>query len=88
MKGQGKDFTLDLRNLNTGKIVPKTTQVQMKAIEGMNYDWSVVVDHETGKQTQTVGTHWPDSRPLDKDQRDRMEAVGEHGKKIDQMLGK
>jgi hypothetical protein len=86
MKGQGKDFTLDLRNLNTGKIVPKTTQVQMKAIEGMNYDWSVVVDHETGKQTQTVGTHWPDSRPLDKDQRDRMEAVGEHGKKIDQML--
>jgi len=86
MKGQGKDFTLDLRNLNTGKIVPKTTQVQMKAIEGMNYDWSVVVDRESGKQTQTVGTHWPDSRPLDKDQRDRMEAAGEHGKKIDQML--
>jgi len=86
MKGQGKDFTLDLRNLKTGKIVPKTTQVQMKAIEGMNYDWSVVVDRKTGKQTQTVGTHWPDSRPLDKDQRDRMEAAGEHGKKIDQML--
>jgi len=88
MRGQGKDFTLDLRNLKTGKIVPKTTQVQMKAIEGMNYDWSVVVDRKSGKQTQTVGTHWPDSRPLDKDQRDRMEAAGEHGKKIDQLLSK
>ncbi len=88
MKGQGKDFTLDLRNLKTGKIVPKTTQVQMKAIEGMNYDWSVVVDRKTGKQTQTVGTHWPASAPLSKDQRDRMEAAGEHGKKIDQMLSK
>ena len=86
MRGQGKDFTLDLRNLATGKLVPKTTQVQMKAIEGMNYDWSVVVDRKTGKQTQTVGSHWPDSRPLDKDMRDRMEAAGEHGKKIDQML--
>jgi len=76
MRGQGKDFTLDLTNLATGKVVPKTTQVQMKAIKGMNYDWSVVVDHKTGKQLQTVGSHWPDSRPLDKEQRDKMEKTG------------
>jgi hypothetical protein len=76
MKGQGKDFTLDLTNLATGEIVPKTTQVQMKAIPGMDYDWSVVVDRKTGKQLQTVGSHWPKSRPLDADMRKTMEKTG------------
>ncbi len=76
MKKQGKDFTLDLRNLATGEVVPKTVQVQMKAMDGFDYDWSVVVDKETGKQVATVGTHWPDSGPLPKDVRDRMEKTG------------
>ncbi len=76
MKGQGKDFTLDLTDLATGEIVPKTTQVQMKAIKGMDYDWSVVVDRKTGKQLQTVGSHWPKSRPLDADMRKTMEKTG------------
>ena len=44
----------------------------MTAIPGMDYDWSKVITRD-GKQLQSVGTHWPDSRPLDQDQREKME---------------
>ena len=47
----------------------------MKGIPGMDYDWSQIVTRD-GKQLQTVGSHWPDSRPLDQDQRERMEKTG------------
>ena len=76
MKDQGEDLYMDLQDLRTGKYIPKNKTVQMKAIPGMNYDWSVVVDRKTGKQLQSVGTHWPASRPLDKAQRDKMERTG------------
>ena len=72
MTGQGKDKYMDLQDLSTGKFVPTSKTVQMKAIPGMDYDWSKIVTKE-GKQLQTVGTHWPDSRPLDQNQRERME---------------
>jgi hypothetical protein len=41
----------------------------------MDYDWSQIVTRD-GKQLQTVGTHWPDSRPLDQAQREKMEKTG------------
>ena len=75
MTGQGEDKYMDLQDLRTGEFVPTSKTVQMKGIPGMNYDWSQVVTRD-GKQLQTVGTHWPDSRPLDQAQREKMEKTG------------
>ena len=75
MKKQGEDLYMDIQDLRTGKHIPTTKTVQMKGIPGMNYDWSQIVTRD-GKQLQTVGSHWPASRPLDQDQRDRMEKTG------------
>eukprot|EP01029_Cantina_marsupialis_P003533 TRINITY_DN134235_c0_g1_i1.p1 TRINITY_DN134235_c0_g1~~TRINITY_DN134235_c0_g1_i1.p1 ORF type:complete len:790 (+),score=199.21 TRINITY_DN134235_c0_g1_i1:136-2505(+) len=75
MTDQGEDVYMDLQDLRTGKFIPKNKQPQMRGIPGMDYDWSQVVTRD-GKQLQTVGTHWPDSRPLDQDQRERMEKTG------------
>jgi len=75
MKKQGEDLYMDIQDLRTGKHVPKNKTVQMKGIPGMDYDWSQIVTRD-GKQLQTVGSHWPASRPLDQDQRDRMEKTG------------
>jgi len=72
MTGYDKDKYMDLQDLRTGKYIPTSKTVQMKAIPGMSYDWSQIITRD-GKQLQTVGTHWPDSRPLDQDQRERME---------------
>ena len=72
MTGYDKDKYMDLQDLRTGKYIPTSKTVQMKAIPGMSYDWSQIITRD-GKQLQTVGTHWPDSRPLDQEQRERME---------------
>ena len=63
------------RDLKTGEYIPKNKTVQMKGIKGLDFDWSQIVTRD-GKQLQTVGSHWPASRPLDQDQRDRMEKTG------------
>jgi len=70
-----KDVFIDLQDLKTGKYIPTTKTVQIKAIPGMDYDWSQIVTRD-GKQLQTVGSHWPASRPLDQDQREKMEKTG------------
>jgi len=75
MNQQHKDKYMDLQDLRTGEFVPKSKTVQMKGIPGMDYDWSQIVTRD-GKQLQSVGTHWPASRPLDQDQRERMEKTG------------
>ncbi|MFK2821597.1 cytochrome C [Malaciobacter sp. WC5094] len=75
LQKQGEDLYMDLQDLRTGKYVPKNKTVQMKGIPGMDYDWSQIVTRD-GKQLQTVGTHWPDSRPLDQGMRERMEKTG------------
>ncbi len=75
MNQQGKDKYIDLQNLATGEFIPANKTVQMQGIPGMDYDWSQVVTRE-GKQLQTVGSHWPASRPLDQDMRERMEKTG------------
>jgi hypothetical protein len=33
--------------------------VQIPAIPDLTFDWSRIVDPETGDQVATVGTHWP-----------------------------
>ncbi|MCF6173534.1 MAG: cytochrome C, partial [Campylobacteraceae bacterium] len=75
MTDQDKDIKIDLQDLATGKFASSHTTVQMKAIPGMNYDWSQIVTRD-GKQLTNVGSHWPDSRPLDQDMRVKMERTG------------
>jgi hypothetical protein len=75
MSDMNEDYILDLEDLSTRKHASSHSTVQIKAIPGMDYDWSVVVKRD-GTQTQTVGSHWPASRPLDKDMRDKMERTG------------
>ncbi len=72
---QGKDVKIDIQDLATGKFASSHTTVQMKAIPGMNYDWSQIVTRD-GKQLTNVGSHWPASRPLDQDMREKMERTG------------
>ena len=59
-----------------GNVVPQKVQIQMQPIPDLPFDWSQVINPETGEQQMTVGQHWPASRPLDKDIRDRMERIG------------
>ena len=75
MRGYTEPRYIDLVD-GDGNVLPQQTQVQMPAISDLPFDWSVVVDPETGEQVQTVGQHWPSSRPLDADQRTKMERVG------------
>ena len=75
MTDQGEDVKIDIQDLATGKFASSHTTVQMKAIPGMNYDWSQIVTRD-GKQLTNVGSHWPDSRPLDQDMRVKMERTG------------
>ena len=75
MTKQGEDIYMDLQDLRTKEFIPSNKTIQMEGIPGMDFDWSQVVTRD-GKQLQTVGTHWPASRPLDQDQRERMEKTG------------
>ena len=75
MTDQGHDVKIDIQDLATGKFASSHTTVQMKAIPGMDYDWSQIVTRD-GKQLTNVGSHWPASRPLDQDMRVKMERTG------------
>ena len=69
-----EDIIVDLE-LADGSIWPEENQIQIPAIPEMSIDWSQIVTRD-GEQQQIVGSHWPDSRPLDQDQRERMERTG------------
>ncbi len=58
-----------------GELLTSRAEIQIAAIPELSMDLDQVVTRE-GKQLQTVGHHWPDSRPLDQEQRDNMERVG------------
>ena len=75
LQGYNQDRYVDLENPD-GSIMAKNAKVQMPAIPDLTMDLSQIVDPETGEQLMTVGSHWPDSRPLDPEQRDRMERTG------------
>lgn len=57
------------------KILPKSAITQIEPITGLTDDWSRIVT-EKGKQLQTVGHHWPLSRPLNNTERAHMSRQG------------
>jgi len=65
----------DLIDQKTGKVIPSNYQVQIPMIEGMDFDFSTIVN-DKGEQVQTVGTHWPLSRSLTREMRDGMNRTG------------
>jgi hypothetical protein len=69
-----EDIIVDLE-LADGSVWPDKVTVQIPSIPELPIDWSQIVTRE-GDQLQIVGSHWPDSRPLDQDQRVRMERTG------------
>ena len=58
----------DLIDQRTGEPIPERYQIQIPAIPELTFDWSRIVDPETGDQVATVGTHWPLSRALTQDE--------------------
>jgi hypothetical protein len=58
-----------------GNLMAENVQIQIQDIPGMNHDWSQIVTRD-GEQLQTVGSHWPLSRPLNDEERTRMERTG------------
>ncbi len=70
-----KPIVEDLIDQRTGKPIPKNYQIQIPAIPNMDIDWSRIVDEE-GRQVATVGTHWPLSRALNNEERDRLTRTG------------
>lgn len=85
-QGYTEDTYVDLE-LADGSIWSQNSQVQIPAIPEMSIEWSQIVSRE-GEQLQIVGSHWPDSRPLDQDQRERMErtdvCMGCHQNMVDE----
>lgn len=65
----------DLIDQKTGEVIPKRYQVQIPAMPDLTFDWSTIVDKD-GNQVQTVGTHWPLSRALNKQERDALMRTG------------
>ena len=74
MKQYPKDVYVDMTTAS-GKPLSRNAVVQIAAIPDLQTDLDQVVTRE-GKQVQTVGHHWPGSRPLNKKQRDNMERIG------------
>jgi hypothetical protein len=69
-----EDIVVDLEYPD-GEIWPDQAQIQIAAIPELDFDFSQIVTRD-GIQLQIVGSHWPDSRPLDQEQRERMERTG------------
>lgn len=74
MKQYPKDVYVDMTTV-TGKPLSRNAVAQIAAIPDLPMDLDQVVTRE-GKQVQTVGHHWPGSRPLNQKQRDNMERIG------------
>lgn len=58
-----------------GNIVSKFTQPQIQAIKGLHHDFMQLLDLD-GNQVQTIDSHWPNSMPLTKEQRDKLSRKG------------
>ncbi|QDU36855.1 hypothetical protein Mal4_11550 [Maioricimonas rarisocia] len=57
------------------ELLPKRTRPQMEGIDGLENDWSRIVD-EDGQQLMTVGHHFQLSRALNNEERARMSREG------------
>ncbi|MEN8374064.1 MAG: cytochrome C [Gemmatimonadota bacterium] len=66
----------DLVDAATGEPIPENFRVQIQSIPNLDFDWSTIVNRETGDQVATVGTHWPLSRALNAEERSRLERTG------------
>ncbi len=69
-----ENIVVDLET-GDGEIIPQNTSVQITAVPDLMMDWSRIVTRE-GEQLQTVGSHWPLSRPLNNEERAVMERTG------------
>jgi len=58
-----------------GNLLAESVQIQIQAILDLDHDWSKIVTRD-GEQLTTVGSHWPLSRPLNNDERTKMERTG------------
>ena len=65
----------DLVDAATGEILPEQIQPQIEAIPDLPMDLSQIVTRDD-QQLQTVGSHWPLSRPLNNEERNRIERIG------------
>jgi hypothetical protein len=69
-----KTTIIDLMSADR-KILPHKTDEQIPAIKNLKYDYSQFID-ANGTQLMTVGHHFKLSRPLDKDQRSKLDRRG------------
>ncbi len=69
-----KPYIVDLTTAD-GKTIPKIFKVQINSIPNLKYDWSRFVS-ESGKQLQTVGHHFSGSRPLNNEERSKLDRRG------------
>lgn len=69
-----KPYIVDLTTAD-GKVLPEIFKVQINSIPGLNHDWSRFVT-EDGKQLQTVGHHFKLSRPLNNEERSKLDRRG------------
>jgi hypothetical protein len=58
-----------------GQILPKSAKTQIEPVLGLTEDWSRFVT-EDGKQLQTVGSHFSQSRPLNNQERQHISRSG------------
>lgn len=72
---QHEDVVMDLMDATSRKIIPAKYSVQIPAIPKLTFDWSKIVERD-GRQLATVGTHWPMSRPMNKEEIDNFLRAG------------
>lgn len=58
-----------------GHVLADNAQVQINAVSNLHMDWSRFVS-ETGQQLQTVGHHFKNSRPLNNEERNKLDRRG------------
>ncbi len=75
LQGYEQDRYVDLLDAQ-GEVVSAQAQVQLPGIPDLPFDWSQIVNPDTGEQQMTVGSHWPGSGPLPEETRTKMERVG------------
>ncbi|WP_297454141.1 multiheme c-type cytochrome [Persephonella sp.] len=69
-----KPYIVDLMTAD-GKVIPKIYKTQINSIPNLKYDWSRFVS-EKGQQLQTVGHHFSGSRPLNNEERAKLDRRG------------
>lgn len=69
-----KNFVMDLLDAE-GNPIAQQVDTQFNAIPNLGMDWSRFID-DSGKQLQTVGHHFSGSRPLNREELDKLDRRG------------